>query len=209
MLTRLDVIVPCLVALVVGFTALRLARPTVVGEPIDRNLVLAAADRAWPSDSARIPLFVFSDYQCHYCRDLEQNFSAIAADIRSHVSVAIRHAPFISPTSLSAAIAMECAAEAGSGEKAHKWLFQHQNIVAEHPWDRMIGAVARSDSSQVASCIANARTQSIVREDVIAARKLGIRGTPTIIFAGKTYVGALTTLQLETIIRQVLDDSKR
>ncbi|HQG13212.1 MAG TPA: thioredoxin domain-containing protein, partial [bacterium] len=88
------------------------------------------------------------------------------------------------PVACYAAKAAICSQTRGDFWKFHDELFRAQKGMTR----KTVDSIAESfgyDMQDFASCIASPETESRVKDDLAAARKLGITGTPTIYINGK------------------------
>lgn len=141
---------------------------------------VTAADHVQGPADARYTLIEYSDYECPYCARLHNR---VMPELRKRMGddlrIVYRHRPLAmhNPEAKRAALAAECVADLG-GEKAF-WRFT----------DRLFGqdsgglaAVARQvgiDGDKFSPCLDDKRHADRVQRDLKQARRLGVRGTPT------------------------------
>ncbi len=186
-------------------------------EPPVPNAPLSLAG-AWleGSNTAKVVLIEFSDFECPFCARFAQ--SALA-DVRSRyvktgqVQVAFRHFPLtqIHPKAMGAAEAAECAGQQGKFWPMHDAIFADQARL--DPADLL--QKARSvglDEGRFSRCLEAEDPK--VRADVGTARSLDVTGTPTL-FIGvrradgdvdvkRRVTGAVPASQLAAVLDLVL-----
>lgn len=134
-------------------------------------------------DSAEgsVTIVEFSDFQCVFCR----KFALVADSLRrqgASISVVYRHAVGPArPESRAAAVAFECAVLQGRGREMHDALFARNEMVARGEWWSIASGAGVADSTQFVECTTGASVNKRLSEDSIAAERLGVRGTPTLL----------------------------
>lgn len=142
------------------------------------------------SPSARVALVVYSDFQCPYCgRFAREAMPAIQKDFidTGKVRVAFKHFPLerIHPFAKPAAIAAECASQAGQFWAMHDALFSDQSHLETAALESRAQRIGL-DVSKFRACVGGSGAK-IVDEDAAEALRLGLNGTPTL------YVGTITS----------------
>lgn len=199
---------------IVAFLALSIALvrkeffpPTVVdGPPVVTNLKGQVKEAtllgAWLTDSVRRDtLLVFSDYQCPYCAELHPRLLR-AAD-RLGVAVRMRHLPLgnIHPFAYRLAMAAECARQQGQFRKASDVIFEARSrisddfIAADLPRMLSIGS-----SAQYSSCIGEETAKATIALDVATAQKLGLQGTPALLYRGVIVSGSPDSIGVDALL---------
>ena len=164
----------------------------------------------------RAPLVMveFSDFGCPYCAQYaRETFPAIERDFIASGKVFYKHVPFVMgmfPNGERAARAAECAGEQGRFWPMHDSVYAHQ---AE--WkrggdpDAVLGALGKplvSDAKRWATCYAGDGRAARTAAANAAARRLGVRATPTFFLDGQMVEGALPLPAmrqgLETMLRE-------
>ena len=161
-----------------------LEQPKVRALKID----LATAKISGPRD-AKVQLVVFSDFQCHFCRELSSVLRRVRAEFPEEVMLAYRYFPVEShPRALPAAIAAECAAEQGAFWEYHDRLYADGGDMS----DARLVAIAEAlklDQGKFSECRNAGRARKAVemsREDAI---KSGLEGAPALFLNGKMLGG--------------------
>ncbi len=138
-------------------------------------------------------LVFFIDYRCAYCAVLYP--SIVRKD--APYGVIVRHL-VNGPHSLSAqaAIAAECA---GASEKFHEYsyaLFSRRDSIGRVSWQRFLELAGVADSGPILSCIEKRAPIHVINEDTELGHRLGIQGTPALIYQGHAYVGPTRITEL-------------
>ena len=138
-------------------------------------------------------LVFFIDYRCAYCAVLYPGIVRKDAPY----GVIVRHL-VNGPHSLSAqaAVAAECA---GASAKFHEYsyaLFSRRDSIGRISWQRFLDLAGIADSDSILSCIENRAPIDTISEDTELGHKLGIQGTPALIYQGHAYVGPTRITEL-------------
>ena len=167
-------------------------------------LLWANGDRIWPPSppgvgavvsldgaaikgdpEAPVALVLFTDYQCPYCRRLEQE--TLPALIRDYVEpgkarLAVRHLPLtaIHPMAFGAAAVAVCAGAEGKFWELHDRFFEHQRELTEAKVAEFVRRVGLNpDEVEFKACVEGAGGTQVNRDRAIA-RELGLSGTPAV-----------------------------
>ena len=198
-------------------TVLLLALALVAGgeafaQPITRAEVasrIAQGEPARGSDKAPVTLVEFSDFQCGFCRkfwettlpQLDKKYFQTAK-----VRFVYRHTAILSPSSVAAAEASECAGEQGKFWPYHDRLFTNAGdplafrAAKLKDYARDLGL----KTAEFNRCLDTEKYSNKVAEQTALGTYLGVRGTPTFILNGKLLVGAQPLEVFEGAIEQEL-----
>lgn len=154
------------------------------------------------SNAAAVTILEFADFQCPYCAQLHKSIVALRNDTTLSFRLIYRHFPLPNhPQAQGAALASECASEAGKFTEYHDALFEHQNLVATGDWIGVAKIARLDDLTRFKQCIDDERYASKIERDRETGSKLNISGTPTVIINGHRFTGAPPTSELEKRIR--------
>lgn len=151
-------------------------------------------------DSGVAPPVLFVDLRCPACARMLYALDSLRSSEGSPISLLIRHFPLesVHPGARERASALECAAR-------HTESFDLAlRLIAPHPgpntnvWDAM-PAISRFDSATVAACLQAPATGAAIDQDIFAARRVGVPGTPVLVYRDSVYVGALSANELRAI----------
>lgn len=185
----------------------RLARPIPIRPPENAAIAWKTAD---------ITIVEFADFECPFCG----KYASILSELRSANSVGVaidfRHFPItqIHPLAMSAAVAANCSKAQGRFWEMHDALFASPQAVEQ----RSIRSAALTlglDIKRFDSCLA-ANDRASIDEDVEEGKRLGVRSTPTLIFAKRrsdgslqavaTIVGLRSRVVVERAVRELRAD---
>lgn len=154
-----------------------------------------------PAD-APVRIVEFSDFQCPFCRVVQETLAAVRSRHPERVAIVYRHLPLdaIHPHARAAANAVECAGEQGRFAEYHDRLFELQDSIGTMPWDRYAADAAVPDLEAFRRCVTENRYADRVERDARLAAELGLDVTPTLIVNGTIYPGAPTEEELERLV---------
>jgi protein-disulfide isomerase len=138
------------------------------------------------SNSAKVTLIEFGDFQCHFCaRFATQTESQIDQQYISNgkVNMIFKHFAWYGPDSVAAAIASQCANDQGKFWEFHNILYQNQGEIntgwaSKDNLEKFASQVEGLDRTQFDSCLDSGKYRSYVESDKSLATSLGFEGTP-------------------------------
>jgi len=154
-------------------------------------------DEAAGESDAR--LVVFTDFQCRSCYCNWNRINTLIIDaFEGRLDIALKHYPLctecndsagqnIHPEACAAAYAAEAARQQGGDEAAwrmHDLLFQHQKALNERTY-RDLAKRLGLEADRFVSDMDGAAVRRIIADDIALARRLGVRGTPTMFLDGR------------------------
>jgi protein-disulfide isomerase len=161
-----------------------------------------------PADAA-VTLVEFSDFQCPACRALAGSIRTVRERYPDELRVVYRHFPLKShPHAIAAVRASECAGAQGRFEAFHDALYAEQDSIGELPWLHYARAAGVPDIRSFGQCAASAAPLATLHQDTTAARKLGVKVTPTILVNGVLINGAPPAATLEQIVEKALAERR-
>jgi protein-disulfide isomerase len=159
-------------------------------------------------DSAIVTITMFSDFQCHYCKDSQAVLAELLNEYPDDVRLVFRHLPLAGiSVGMSPAGAAVCADQQGKFWEFHDAAYAAPSLTNVKV--RQIAAELELDVDQFEHCIKSSTPVSTLSVDVAEAQRLGIAGTPTFIVNGKLYKGKLEFWQFKEIIESELAFSSR
>jgi protein-disulfide isomerase len=214
----LGVAIACAVA-VTGLLILRESREpqaSTVGrlEPIDTpdwEMYAAKGQHIGSaSESPRVTIVEFGDYQCTYCRGLNQLLREISDRYPDEVAIVYRHFPVaqLHPFAASAALAAECAGAQGSFPEMHHALYDEQHQIGTRSWLDFAAAAGVADLAAFSTCIDEGSFAYRLNEDREAAALLQLVGAPAIIVNSKRILGAPSRDHLSALIHDALVEDR-
>jgi len=194
----------------------------LVGRPRDvsipANVTVLEADTAGfrgyllGSDSAKIEISEYADYQCPGCQQFELiQFPAIEKALIEPGLVRWRYRDFpldqIHPHSRLAAHSAACAAEQGKYWPQHRAIYETQG---EWATASSAGPILRADAQRSGldltkydECMKSARFAGRIEASLQEGVKLGVASTPTLLINGRLYPGALPSDSLIALVKNL------
>lgn len=165
---------------------------------------------------APVQIFVFSDFECPYCKEEAQ---VLRQDVqKSHpndVRIVFKDFPLdsIHPWARRAALAGQCIAAQNPSAfwSFHDWIYEHQGEVnPANLNDKVLEFVKTQnlDQTKLSACESSPETAGRVNETVSEGRQLGITQTPTLFVNGRMIPGVLTPGQMSLLIALELGHQK-
>lgn len=157
-------------------------------------------------DSAPLTVTIFADFECPYSKDAYAGYRALMAKYGDRVKFIYREYPLVSihPNAKQAAVAAECANEQGRFWAYHDKLYLNAPSFGFADLVRY-GDEVGLDGKQFETCLAEGRYTKEIDADSKAAVELGVRGTPTYFFNGRSVEGAVPQDDLEQIMLKLLN----
>lgn len=176
-----------------------LEQPKVRSLKID----LATAQISGPRE-AKVQLVVFSDFECHFCRELSGVLKRVRADFPNDVMLAYRYFPVESHArAVPAAIAAECAAEQGAFWEYHDRLYAEGGDLSEA---RLVAIAAelKLEPGRFAECRNSGSAGEKVEMSRADAIKSGLAGAPALFLNGRMIGGMIAYEKLAGRIKEEL-----
>ena len=109
-----------------------------------------------------------------------------------------RHHPItgLHPFAREAALAAECAHVQKRFEQIRNVLFDKQDSIGKLPWGIFAQRAGLADTTAFVDCVKRRSFDARVVEDSVAARELGVRGTPTIVIGDSVFYGGMSLEEL-------------
>ncbi|HRX17676.1 MAG TPA: thioredoxin domain-containing protein [Gemmatimonadales bacterium] len=180
------------------------AAPLAMSIP-DWQSYAAHGQRAGRPD-APVTIVEFSDFQCPFCAALQPILDSIRQQYPDEVALVFRHFPLnqIHPAAQAAAVASECASEAGRFWEYHDLMFNEPGQIGAIPFDVLALSAGIVDTAEFNRCRESDGIAARIAEDVSAGERLRIPGTPTVLINDQLLHGPLDLPRLQQIIRSIL-----
>jgi len=138
-----------------------------------------------PKDAA-ITITEFSDYQCPFCARAEPIIEEALKAYPTQARFIYKHFPLTSihPNAMGAAQAAVAAQKQGKAWEMHDLLFKNQRALQPEKLKEYAQQIGL-DVAQFEKDMNSDEVKKQVEADMTEARKLGVRGTPTIFVNGK------------------------
>jgi protein-disulfide isomerase len=162
---------------------------------------------------AKVTIQVFSDFQCPFCKRIEDTLSAVIAAYPTQVRVVWRNKPL--PMHRDAALAAEASLEAfrQKGDagfwKMHERLFKDQSSAGldRAALDQHAAAVGL-DAAKFAAALDSGAHKATVERDLKIAEAAGISATPACVINGYFISGAQPLAKFRKLIDRALKEAK-
>ncbi|MBI2688993.1 MAG: thioredoxin domain-containing protein [Acidobacteria bacterium] len=150
---------------------------------------------------AAVTIVEFSDFQCPYCKEVQQVVTGLLEKYKGKVRLGYRDFPLrpIHPQAQKAAEASRCAGEQGKFWEYHDLLYQNQTRLDNNG----LAANAQSaglDAARFGTCLASAKFAPLVESDLQAGIAYGVSSTPTFYVQGVLVVGGQSAAVFENLI---------
>jgi protein-disulfide isomerase len=167
------------------------------GDPLGdtmRKLNLQGAASKGPAD-AKIVLVEFGDLECPSCRQLDYVLRSVLPKY-PQVRLVFKDFPLesIHPWAMSAAITGRCALQQSSDAfwKYHDAIYDNQDLISpENAYNKLLEFAVKAGATEdkLKACIADPKTQELVRQSMAEGHALDVNSTPTTFVDGRRLVG--------------------
>lgn len=202
------VLVAC--ALVVTATTVRRnlhvapARAPAIEQQGDWALYARVGQRLGPPNG-KVTLVEFSDFQCPACGAFEKRLTEIRRRYPTELTVVYRHYPLdIHVAAMPAARASECAAAQGRFAAMHDALFAERDSLGRVPWAHYAQRAGINDLPRFDQCMADTMPMPAIARDLEDGKRLGVRGTPTLLINGLKITGGVPSDTLDSLVQRAL-----
>ena len=176
------------------------------------NLVAPALELDDGSSPARgatkpvVTIVEFSDFECPFCRQVQETLKRIVDRYGSQVRLVFKHLPSEGHrNALPAARAAYCAGEQERFWQFHEALFASQNLS-----ESVFGEIADRlglGREKFQSCLGAERSRVAIVRDIETARRYRVDSTPSFLINGRLVKGALGFVEFENLINRELNQS--
>ena len=153
--------------------------------------------------SAGVTIIEFLDFQCPFCQESAAYLSEIRRRYPKEVSVIYRHFP-AHQLAMPAAIASLCANEQGAFEAMHDLLFAQMDSIGEKTWTRFATEAGVPDTVRFGACLDEPRMRELVVQDTLAARQLGVHGTPSFLINDLLLAGFHGAKEMDRLLERAI-----
>ncbi len=153
------------------------------------------------SEQPSVTIVEFLDYGCPYCRSSFEPVRELVSQKKDTVRLIARDFPVdeLHPGATKAAISARCAFEQGRFWQYHDKLFLNQKDFYDEDLLRYAREVGL-DIPLYQACIKSPKAATHVANDLQAALRAGVQGTPTFFFNGVKIEGGLNREDLNLLI---------
>lgn len=141
-------------------------------------------------EDAPVVIVEFSDFNCSFCKRFhDSTLQPLLDQYEGQIRFIYRDFAILGETSVTSAIASECADDQGQFWEYHDLLFANQGSFSR---DNLIGYAESLDLdlSQFTTCLDERTYFNEVRADSAAAQQIGASGTPAFMINGQFISGA-------------------
>lgn len=187
------------------------SRPAPAGAPatldgIERFRVPIGYAPAKGSEEAAVTIVTFSDFECPFCRRVQETLERVEEEYGPQVRWVFRQNPLpFHQNAMPAAIASMEAYAQGGPELFYR---VHDALFAEQRLDRetilRVTEAAGADRAEVERAIDDERWKAAIEADQELARRIGARGTPNFFINGRQLTGAQPFDRFQAIIDEEL-----
>lgn len=158
--------------------------------PVDNNLLIKSDSHKIATDSAKVTIVEFGDYQCPACAAAHPNVKEILKEYSGKVNFVFRHFPLPQhQNAMIGAEAAEAAGEQGKYFQMHDLLYERQRYWSENDKPLEIfteyAKELNLDTEQFTKAVSTNKNQQRIYADRNDGQSLGINSTPTIYINGK------------------------
>lgn len=171
------------------------------------DLKAAEHSATFGPEDAQLTIVEFSDFECPYCSKAADGVNAVKKRFGDRVRFAYRHFPLsFHPAARPAAEYSQCAHEQDKFWAMHDEIFANQRSLSADTLRRS-AQDAGLDMTKLDECLASGRASTQVEADMAKAREVGVRGTPSFYFNGRTYEGGTSPQELVSAVEAELRGS--
>jgi len=157
---------------------------------------------------ASVTIVEFADFQCPYCRRMQDTLDALLESYDGRIRHVYRHFPLEShPMAEPAALASACAAEQERFWAFHDRVFERQAELSDESLDEIAQEVGL-EMAAYRSCREERRYADRVQADLQAGRQAGVRGTPAFFVNGQPILGAASEDAFRELIERALGEER-
>lgn len=172
------------------------------------NIQIEAGDSpSTGSESAKVTIYEFSDFQCPFCSKGAKIVSDIKKKYGSKVRIVFKNFPLpMHQEAEPASQAALCVHEQSKDKfwKYHDILFENQSKLEAESLVKHAKA-AGVDEKKFKECFDSKKYAEAVKKDLSYGEKLGVRSTPTFFINGQLMAGALPIEQFSEVIDEELE----
>jgi protein-disulfide isomerase len=167
------------------------------------------------SPAAPLQLIEYSDFLCSHCAEMSNALTALAPDYiqTGKLRVIFRNFAFLTPESVQAAQASECALDQGAEKfwHYHDLLYANQGNGLTAYTNTQLKAYAGElglDTTAFNTCLDSHATAGKVQADINEGTSQGVQATPTWFLNGQREEGAMTEAELRKLFDDTLAKTK-
>jgi protein-disulfide isomerase len=176
---------------------------------VDTSELSIDRDQVKGPEDAKVTVFVFSEFQCPYCRVGAQSFEEALESVGDQVKVVYKHFPLpFHEQAKPAAKAAMAAGEQGKFWEMHDLLFKHQQALNEQGLFVELAEEIGLDVDKFKKDMQNPAFDKQIEADMKEGEALGVRGTPAFFIDGTRVIGAQPSSVFEEAINEALSEKQ-
>ena len=209
LLNALTVVVAVCAVVLTGMRIFQAVSPTAA----NRTVVPPIEEERWRefardgisvgNVNAPVTLVEYSDFLCPFCKETADHIQEVRTEFGDSVRFIYRHLP-LHAQSRDAALAAECAAQAGKFDSMHDALFRNAERIGVIAWEKLAVEAKISDTVTFNRCRTGGTLLARLTVDSIDALRLRVESTPTIIINNKRFRGYVDAANMKKEIRLML-----
>ena len=159
--------------------------------------------------TAPVEIVVFSDFECPFCGVFARTtWPRLEGQFGDTIAMIFRHWPLPGHRyAVPAAIAAECAGRQGRFREFHDAVFAAQRELATTALATYASQAGVEDITSFETCRSGSPVMSRIEADAAEARRIGGRGTPTIVVNGTRLVPPYSPEAIAAHIRSAIDST--
>lgn len=156
-------------------------------------------------ESTPVTIVVFSDYQCPFCAATMKELELVRNRYPNDVAVVYRHFPVQGHRQAIPAVrASECASDQARFEEFTNVLFASQDSIGIISWEDFAKRARVPNLNAFNACNAGHGAIPALARDTLAANRLRVRGTPTLLVNEQLFEGKPPENFIEAKIAELL-----
>ncbi len=159
------------------------------------------------SENPELTIVQFADFQCPFCKASFPALRQLSLQYQDKVKIIFRDWP-AHEHSVQLALGAYCAAEQNKFWEMHDKLYQNQSDTFGSNKNDLASMASELGiyNEQFRSCFDSQKYLSQIQKNYADSQTLSVKGTPTWFFNGRKVEGALSTTDLETVIRSYVSN---
>lgn len=154
---------------------------------------------------APISLVIFSDFHCPFCKRVEPTIDQLMKNYAGKIKKVWRHYPLPFHQGADRThMASECASEQGKFWQYHKKLIEAPSSPKDDAELIQLAKDADLNKRKFESCLSSNKYQDLIKKEIAAGARYGVRGTPAVFVNGQLVSGAQPYENFDKIIREKL-----
>ncbi len=171
-----------------------------------RDAIFASPADYVTNPDGKIPVVEFFDYQCGYCKRVHADVTKLK-DEQTDVRFIYKEFPILGPNSVLAAQAAIASKKQGKYVEYHNALMSNKGAINENIIMQLAASVGL-DVARLKNDMNSVEVQAEIDQNLALGRKIGVSGTPTLIFGDSLVPGAIIYRQMALLVDQARKECK-